>query len=579
MRKLKKLAIVCSMALLALTCMLGATACDNILAGGDRDSDVTICTEHNMQRTVDQEATCTDNGEATLTCETCGFSQKETISALGHYLNDVAAKEATCTEDGWSRHKVCERPGCDYEQNKLVYPAFGHDEAFENADSKPASCQQGAFCGTCKSVYTEPLNHELVLIQEAARRVSCTSDGWDTYFHCGYVDETTGEACPYTTQIVQKALGHDGERDVDGDGRVDEFVNRFSEAATCFKKAYCGICNKEYGADPSHQKPTATNNSRAATCDTAAYCAVCDMEYGEPLGHIINQFPAQLPSCEVEGWYAYESCARPECSYNTKKTVAPLGHHEVPIYAIEPTCTTPGYTEGAQCDRCLDFLSQPQFKPALGHDGQRVGQNYGDFINNGSFYADCTTQGYCAICEQFYGEVAIGYHVTIEIIDAKDPTCTETGWYAYEKCLVCGYSTYKDNVRLAFGHQYEYVARLEPTCTEIGYEEGSYCVHCQEIPVIEALGHDVDCTRNAASKPINCEDQAFCGDCGEYYGDVPGGKHYSLNEATCMEYQVCEICGVEYGEKEHWIRPDGSCYYCSKTQEELEADAAKKDEE
>lgn len=575
MRKLKKLAIVCSMALLALFCMFGATACDNILAGGDRDQ-TKPCAEHKMVREVVVEPTCTDEGTALLKCETCGYSEESAIDALGHAYHNVVAKDATCTEDGWNSYQLCVRANCGYENNKRIYPALGHDDTHE--DSKPATCQSGAFCGVCKSVYTDPLNHEIVVVQEAAKLVTCTEEGWDTYIHCGYVDPVTNEKCPYTTQIIEAALGHDGERDVDGDNVVDAFVNRFSSAATCTKKAFCGVCNNEYGADPTHETPSTYNDSTAATCDKAAYCAKCGESYGAPLGHMIEKFGAKLPSCTGEGWYAYEACTRPGCNYTTQVKVAALGHHEVPIAGVEPTCTMPGHTAGTQCDRCLEFLQTVQPLAALGHDGQRVNQGYANFVSNASYYADCTTKGYCGICNEFYGETPVGSHY-VEIIPEKLPTCTETGWYAYEKCLNCAYSTYAENERLELGHQYVYVERVEPTCTEYGHDECTYCVYCETLQLIAPKGHDVDCTRNENSKPINCEDRAFCGDCGEYYGDYPYGRHESLNEATCISPQICDKCGVEYGERKHLIRPDGSCYHCGKFLDEIEAVVAKEDED
>ena len=69
-------------------------------------------------------ATCTQTGnEEYYSCSDCGklFADAEakqevtlddvTIAALGHKPVEVAAKEATCTEDGWSAHYECAN-GC-----------------------------------------------------------------------------------------------------------------------------------------------------------------------------------------------------------------------------------------------------------------------------------------------------------------------------------------------------------------------------------------------------------------------------------------------------------------------------------
>lgn len=53
-------------------------------------------------------------------CHATGFA------GAGHNLIDVAAKAATCTEDGYSAHKKCSKTGCDYTEDKTDYPA-GHN--------------------------------------------------------------------------------------------------------------------------------------------------------------------------------------------------------------------------------------------------------------------------------------------------------------------------------------------------------------------------------------------------------------------------------------------------------------------
>lgn len=80
--------------------------------------------EHSWTSEV-KEATCTEDGSVTYTCEHCGETYAETIEATGHsYVSEV--KEATCTENG-SVTYTCEHCGATYTE---TIEATGHN--YEN---------------------------------------------------------------------------------------------------------------------------------------------------------------------------------------------------------------------------------------------------------------------------------------------------------------------------------------------------------------------------------------------------------------------------------------------------------------
>ena len=81
--------------------------------------------------------TCTKDGlEGYTHCEVCKEyleGEPAAIPATGHTLSDVEGKAATCTEDGYTAHKVC---ACGYTEGKEVIPAahtFGEADANGNA--------------------------------------------------------------------------------------------------------------------------------------------------------------------------------------------------------------------------------------------------------------------------------------------------------------------------------------------------------------------------------------------------------------------------------------------------------------
>ena len=100
--------------------------------------------------------------------------------------------------------------------------------------------------------------------------------------------------------------------------------------------------------------------------------------------------------------------------------------------------------------------------------------------------------------------------------EAKAPTCTEAGWYAYVTCAYCDYTTYKENP--AFGHDEVFHEGKEATCTESGWHPYVTCTRCDynTYEAILPLGHDMS--------DATCSTPAHCSRCNYTEGDALG--HY-----------------------------------------------------
>ena len=93
--------------------------------------------EHKFDEgTVTTAPTCTQNGVKTFKCK-CGETKTEIVDALGHDIEDVAAKAATCTEVGWNEYEKCKREGCDY-TTYVEIAANGHTEG--TSETTAATC-------------------------------------------------------------------------------------------------------------------------------------------------------------------------------------------------------------------------------------------------------------------------------------------------------------------------------------------------------------------------------------------------------------------------------------------------------
>ena len=96
---------------------------------------------------------------ATVTLEgrTYTDTKTETLPATGHDTQLVGAKDATCTEDGYTGDEVCKTCGVTVKKGEVI-PATGHDTQLVGA--KPATCTQDGYtgdevCKTCGETVTK----------------------------------------------------------------------------------------------------------------------------------------------------------------------------------------------------------------------------------------------------------------------------------------------------------------------------------------------------------------------------------------------------------------------------------------
>ena len=161
------------------------------------------------------EATCTTN----QTCTVCGV---ELVAKLGHNLEDVAGKPATCTTDGYTSYKDCSR--CEYYEGKETISA---SHSLVDVDENPATCTAAGYtahkaCENCD--YTEgkttiPASHSLVDVDEKA--ATCTTAGYTAHKAC--------ENCDYTEGKTTIPAG--GHKDADGNFKCDSCSTEMLPAA------------------------------------------------------------------------------------------------------------------------------------------------------------------------------------------------------------------------------------------------------------------------------------------------------------------------------------------------------------
>lgn len=170
--------------------------------------------EHDMQDVAAKEPTCTEIGwKAYKRCEHyCGkIEGYEEISATGHSMTiTVPRVEPTCERWGTEEYKKCSNQGCDHHTDYNGVPALGHD--LQLHDSYKATCTEDGYWGsysTCNrkgcdysskidKYVDKALGHDLKHYE--AKAPDCLP-GWEAY------DECQRKGCDFTTKVVLPANG------------------------------------------------------------------------------------------------------------------------------------------------------------------------------------------------------------------------------------------------------------------------------------------------------------------------------------------------------------------------------------
>ena len=485
---------------------------------------------------VTKYPTCTEAGEKTYTCLSCGETKTEAVAAAGHdYGEEIAEVPATCTTSGTAAHYEC--ANC----HKLFVGAEGEKTQVTVAEITLApahSFDDGV-------VTTQP---------------TCQATGIKTY---------TCSACHATHTELVPATGHD-------------YGDEIAEVpATCTKTGtaahyQCASCGKLFVDDNGVKKEVTANELVIAlvahsydegtvttqpTCEKDGVktfaCTACGHTYTEKVsatGHNYGDEIAEVAAtCTATGTKAHYECAN--CGklfvdVNGRKiqvtenylTIALVPHTVVTDEAVEPTCTATGLTEGKKCSVCGEILTAQEEIPAKGHS-----------YDNGvvTTQPTCTEKGEktftCTVCGATKTEEVAELGHDIVHHEAKTPTCTEKGWEAYDTCSRCGYTTYKEIE--AKGHTEEVMPAVEPTCTEAGTEAHYECSTC----------HTLFVDKDGVKTEVTAEELVIAAK-GHSYGELITEVAATCTTAGTKAHYKCSACDTlfveENGEKKQVTAED-----------------------
>ena len=194
----------------------------------------------------------------------CTYTEQTAIPAIGHDMQDVAAKEPTCTEIGWKAYKRCSHYCGKIEGYKEI-PATGHNLSITVPRVEPTCEKWGneeyKKCSNQGCDYHTEYNELPALGHDKEWHdpydATCTEDGyWGRYSTCNR------EGCDYSSKVdryVEKALGHD-------------LKHHEAKQADCLPgwEAY-DVCQRE-GCDYNTKVEIPANGKHSYVCDVCTTC-------------------------------------------------------------------------------------------------------------------------------------------------------------------------------------------------------------------------------------------------------------------------------------------------------------------
>ena len=295
-----------------------------------------IIVEHEHEYTANVvSATCDMMGYTEHTCSSCGSAYKDSyVKAEGHDIETVPAKDATCTEDGYTESSTCKTCGIVFAL-QLPTPATGHNYV-------------DGVCTKCRNECSHD-DSDIEVIPEVA--ATCTKTGLTEGKRCSVCGEIL------VAQQIIPAAGHD------------------------YKNGKCTVCNAK---DPNYDPPAPpapvhshsyTAAVTAPTCTEKGYttytCSCGDSyvgNYVDALGHTEVIDPAVAATCTKTGLTEGKHCSVCNEVLVAQTETPTIGHTEVIDPAVAATCTKTGLTEGKHCSACNEVLVAQTEVPKTAHD-------------------------------------------------------------------------------------------------------------------------------------------------------------------------------------------------------------------
>ncbi len=365
-------------------------------------------------------------------------------------------KSPTCTEDG-IRSRYC---SCGEKQTEEVY-ATGHTVVIDSPIAPTCTesgYTEGKHCSVCYEIIVaqstiDPKGHTEVI--DAAVAATCTTPGLTEGKHCSVCS---------TVIVAQNVVTQNGHTEV-----IDPRVEPTCTESGYTEGKHCSVCDTVLVAKIEISKIPHTY-----TDDYDESCNICGSLRDVACAHTnVKVLPKVDPTCISPGLTEGKECEDCHEVLEPQTSIDATGHIEESIPAVPPTCTTTGLTEGKKCSVCqVDIIVQQKIGK-LGHSMRRIQAKP----------ANCTEDGNeaywtCDRCYKYYSDADGIIEISLESIVIKATGHQySTEWSTDENYhwqeAVCGHSL----VPKKFAHSFEdnlcicgYIKLETPVIREIKYD-------------------------------------------------------------------------------------------------------------
>ncbi len=191
-------------------------------------------------------ATCQRKAVYRLVCSICGAYGRETFEygeLAPHNLREEKGHDPRCEQDGLTHGRRCITPGCDYTEQTPI-PAIGHD--MQDVAAKEPTCTEigwkaykrcSHYCGKTEGYEEIPATGHSMTIHVPRVEPTCEKWGTEEYTKC------SNEGCDYHTEYKDlQALGHDKEWHDPYDATCTE--DGYGQSYYICKREGCGYVSK-----------------------------------------------------------------------------------------------------------------------------------------------------------------------------------------------------------------------------------------------------------------------------------------------------------------------------------------------
>lgn len=542
-------------------------------------------------------ATCTTDGHNEYSiCKDCGAytAQPVVIKAKGHQLKHFAAVPATCLNEGNIEYWTCSVCGKFFSDAAATAEIAEEDvkiakvpHTYVETEAEPATCTTpghtaGIVCSVCGDIpegssaseTTPALGHVWeregfagydTLTVVDTKEATCTEKGY-TEYKCADCDATV----KVETDMIAHTLTHMDAKDASckEEGNIEAwhceacdkyFEDEAGAVEIDASKVFLGKTEHQWEAKDGSEGKDATCTEDGYTPDMV--CAVCGEEKASEVipatGHVRTDWIEVTPATCTEPGHEILVCRACRETLDERDTEA-KGHTIEAVEAKAATCVDDGNTAGEVCTVCgfIPDGSAYTVIPATGeHTFVVVSEQAATCAHVGKKYEACSVCGEAKVTET----PKLAHSEIVDVVTAREATCTAIGTTAGKKCAVCGEIIEQPQAIAKIAHTPEAIRDVSATCTSKGITGRVQCAVCGKMlnngTTTDMLQHDwsewvrTDPTCTEAGSNIR-----ECALCHKYdVRVIPALDHQIVDDkavaATCTETGLtagshCSRCGL-----------------------------------